>query len=44
VLESYVGLQEGVYFTNSVTEIVAAENAVVDHYKLHQESKGAFHV
>ena len=44
VLESYVGLQEGVYFTNSVTEIVAAENAVVDHYKLHQESKDAFHV
>ena len=24
VLESYVGLQEGVYFTNSVTEIVSA--------------------
>ncbi len=44
VLESYVGLQEGVYLTNSVTEIVAAENTVVDHYKVHQESKEAFHI
>jgi Fe-S cluster assembly protein SufD len=44
ILESYVGLQEGVYFTNSVTEIVAAENTVVDHYKVHQESKEAFHI
>ena len=44
ILESYVGLQEGVYFTNSVTEIVAEENTVVDHYKVHQESKEAFHI
>ncbi|MCH8319816.1 MAG: Fe-S cluster assembly protein SufD, partial [Acidobacteria bacterium] len=44
IVESYIGLHKGVYFTNSVTEIVAAENAVVDHYKLHQESKKAFHI
>ena len=44
IVESYVGLREGVYFTNSVTEMVAAENAVVDHYKLNQESKKAFHI
>ena len=44
LVESYVGLREGVYFTNAVTEIVAAENAVVDHYKLHHESKKAFHI
>jgi Fe-S cluster assembly protein SufD len=44
ILESYVGLQEGVYFTNAVTEIVAGENTVVDHYKVHQESKEAFHI
>ena len=43
-VESYVGLPEAVYFTNSVTEIVAEENAVVDHYKLHHESKKAFHI
>jgi len=44
IVESYIGLHKGVYFTNSVTEIVAAENAVVDYYKLHQESKKAFHI
>jgi len=45
VLEGYVGLQENSnYFTNLVTEIVAGENSVVDHYKLHQESKEAFHI
>ena len=44
IVESYIGLHKGVYFTNSVTEIVVAENAVVDHYKLHQESRKAFHI
>ena len=44
VLESYVGLQNRTYFTNLVTEIVAGENSVVDHYKLHQESKKAYHI
>ena len=44
IVESYIGLHQGVYFTNSVTEIVAAENTVVEHYKLHQESKKAFHI
>ena len=44
ILEGYVGLQNRSYFTNLVTEIVAGENSVVDHYKLHQESKEAFHI
>ena len=44
VVESYVGLGETVYFTNAVTEIVVGENAVVQHYKLQQESQRAFHV
>ena len=44
IVESYAGLQKRAYFTNSVTELVVAENAVVDHYKLHQESKEAFHI
>jgi Fe-S cluster assembly protein SufD len=43
VVERYVGLG-GVYFTNGVTEIVAAENAVLDHYKVQQEGTEAFHV
>ncbi len=43
VVESYVGLSEG-YLTNAVTEIVAADNAVIDHYKLQQEHESAYHV
>ncbi|MDP9361236.1 MAG: Fe-S cluster assembly protein SufD [Acidobacteriota bacterium] len=42
VVESYFG--KGTYFTNTVTEIVAGEGSVVDHYKLEIESLDAFHV
>ena len=44
IIEHYVSDEESVYFTNSVTEIVADENAVVDHIKLQEESKKAFHI
>jgi Fe-S cluster assembly protein SufD len=43
-VESYLGSEGEVYFTNAVTEIVVGENAVVDHYRLQRESKAAFHV
>jgi Fe-S cluster assembly protein SufD len=42
VVETYVG--SGSYFTNAVTEIVAHESAVVDHYKVECESPSAYHV
>lgn len=42
IVETYVG--SGSYFTNAVTEIVAGEGAVVDHYKLECESLSAYHV
>jgi Fe-S cluster assembly protein SufD len=42
VAETYIG--SGAYFTNAVTEIVAAEGAVVDHYRVQCESPTAFHV
>ena len=42
VVESYVG--KGTYFTNTVTEIVAGESAVIDHYKFENESLDAFHI
>ena len=35
---------EGVSFTNSVTEIVCGDGAVVEHYKVQRESLSAFHV
>jgi Fe-S cluster assembly protein SufD len=42
IVESYVGA--GSYFTNAVTEIVASDSAVVDHYKVTVEAPDAFHV
>ncbi len=44
IIESYVGLGEGVSFTNAVTEISVGEGAVVDHYKVQRESTQAYHV
>ncbi|MCW8813145.1 MAG: Fe-S cluster assembly protein SufD [Chlorobium sp.] len=44
IIEHYVGNEENIYFTNAVTEIVADENAIVDHIKLQEESKKAFHI
>lgn len=44
VIEQYVSAADGVSFTNAVTEIVAGEGAVVEYYKLQQESEQAFHV
>src|SRR5207302_1995945 len=43
LVETYAG-PEGVYFTNAVTEVVAGPGAVIDHYKVQQESTDAFHV
>jgi Fe-S cluster assembly protein SufD len=42
VVETFVG--SGRYFTNAVTEIVAGESAIVDHYRIGRESDEAFHV
>ena len=42
IVETYKGA--GTYFTNAVTEIVVGDSAVVDHYKVQQESPTAFHI
>jgi len=44
IIEHYVSEQDSIYFTNAVTEIVADENAIVDHIKLQEESNKAFHI
>jgi Fe-S cluster assembly protein SufD len=44
IVETYVGLPGQAYFTNAVTEVVVGENAVLDHYKVQEESVEAFHV
>ena len=44
IVETYVSAPGQKHFTNAVTEIVAGENAVIDHYKVQQESVEAFHI
>jgi Fe-S cluster assembly protein SufD len=44
VVERYVGLTAEAYFTNAVTEVVAARGASIDHYTLQEQGDGAFHV
>lgn len=44
IIEHYISDDDNIYFTNAVTEIVADENAIVDHIKLQEESKNAFHI
>src|SRR5262249_37077173 len=44
IVESYLGKEGDLYFTNAVTEVVTAEGAHIDHYKVQQESTEAFHI
>jgi Fe-S cluster assembly protein SufD len=44
IVETYVGFPGQTYFTNAVTEVFVGENAVLDHYKVQEESVDAFHV
>ncbi len=44
LIERHLGTDGSVYLNNSVTEIIAANNSHVDHYKLQQESNDAFHI
>lgn len=36
--------EQAVYLNNIVTEIVAGDNAHIDHYKIQQESEESFHI
>ena len=44
VIESYAAAGAGLYWNSVVTEIVAGENAVLDHYKVQREGLSAAHV
>lgn len=45
-IETYAnaGAESDVYFTNSVTELLVDENAIVDHCKVQRESEAAYHI
>jgi Fe-S cluster assembly protein SufD len=44
VIESYISTGKAAYFTNAVTEIVAGDNAYLEHVKLQDEAADAFHI
>jgi Fe-S cluster assembly protein SufD len=44
VIENYIGLDNANYFTNAVTEVALSPNAILEHYKIQQESLNAYHV
>ena len=43
IIETFVSLEEDTTFTNTVSEIVAGEGALVDYCKVQQESDASFH-
>jgi Fe-S cluster assembly protein SufD len=44
ILETYVGIAQNTYLTNSVTEIVLEEHALLEHEKIQNESTEAYHI
>ncbi|MDX1489346.1 MAG: Fe-S cluster assembly protein SufD, partial [Acidiferrobacterales bacterium] len=44
LIESYVGLDDARYFTNTISEIAISEGAALEHYKLGEESLKAYHI
>ena len=44
IIESFVGLEDTVYFTNAMIEISLAAGAELEHYRLMLESEKGFHV
>jgi len=44
LIESFVALKDGKYFSNAVVEVVVKQGARVEHCRLQQESLEAFHI
>ncbi len=44
IVERHIGAQDTTYLNNTITEIIAGDNAHIDHYKIQQESNDAFHI
>ncbi|WP_205684065.1 Fe-S cluster assembly protein SufD [Cryobacterium aureum] len=44
IVETYAGVDSDVYCTNAVTELLLAEDAHIEHYKVQNEPTSAFHV
>lgn len=44
IIEHFVSIDDSTYFTNTITEVLAEENSVIDHIKIQEESRNAFHI
>ena len=44
IVEDFVSLAEGAYFTDAVAEIALAEDARIDHVRVQREGSQAFHI
>jgi Fe-S cluster assembly protein SufD len=44
IVEDYVSLGSGVFFSNVVTELVAGEDAVISHYLIERDDRQAYNV
>ncbi len=44
IVETYVGSGDNLYFTNTVMQLIARDNARIEHCKLTREGEGAYHV
>ncbi|MBM0742794.1 Fe-S cluster assembly protein SufD [Phormidium sp. CLA17] len=44
LIEEFVTLHEGIYFTNAVTEVVVSDSAEVNHTRIQRDSVEAFHI
>ena len=44
IVESYIGLHDGLYWTNAVTEVDVADNAHVTHLRIQEEGKDGRHI
>ena len=44
IVEDYVGIDDGIYFSNAVTEVVLKDHAQLHHVRVQREQKNAFHI
>lgn len=44
LVEDFAGLDEGINFSNAVTEVVLKDHAQLQHVRVQREEKGAFHI
>ena len=44
VIEDYAGLNDGINFSNAVTEVVLKDDAQLQHVRVQREAKSSFHI